>query len=194
MAKIIGLTGGIGSGKSTIAKLFQDEGIPVYIADDASKLLLDLPETVLKISEIFGMDIISNGIIDRKKLANIVFKNPDKLQQLNKILHPLVKKHFDDWLEVHKNYPFVVKEAAILFESGSFVYCDKIITVTASEATRIARVMNRDATTKEAVLDRIRNQWSDAQRIEKSDFVLINENIEDTKIDFQKILKKLENL
>lgn len=194
MAKIIGLTGGIGSGKSTIAKLFQDEGIPVYIADDASKLLLDLPETVLKISEIFGMDIISNGIIDRKKLANIVFKNPDKLQQLNKILHPLVKKHFDDWLEVHKNYPFVVKEAAILFESGSFVYCDKIITVTASEATRIARVMNRDATTKEAVLDRIRNQWSDAQRIEKSDFVLRNENIEDTKIDFQKILKKLENL
>ena len=87
----------------------------------------------------------------------------------------MVKIHFDKWVKVNRNSPFVVKEAAILFESGSYKYCDKIITVTASEKTRINRVTQRDKTTKEAVLDRIKNQWTDAQRIEKSDFVIENE-------------------
>lgn len=194
MTKIIGLTGGIGSGKSTVAKLFEKEGIPVYIADDVSKSILDLPETVTKISQAFGDSILENSKINKRKLADIVFKNPEKLHQLNAIMHPLVKVHFDNWLAEHKMYPFIVKEAAILFESGSYKYCDKVITVIASEETRIARVMQRDTTTKEAVLDRIRNQWSDEMRIAKSDFVLKNENFESTMKDFQKILKKLKNL
>ena len=112
---------------------------------------------------------------------------------LNEIIHPLVKKHFDDWVNEHKKFPFVVKEAAVLFESGSYKYCDVIITVIASEEIRIQRVINRDTTTKDAVLDRIKNQWTDKQRIEKSDFIIKNEDLIATKEQFQNILKKLNN-
>jgi dephospho-CoA kinase len=193
MTKIIGLTGGIGSGKTTIAKLFEAEGIPVYIADDEAKKIMELPETILQIVNHFGENIITNKVIDKKKLSELVFKNPEKLKELNKIIHPLVKMHFDNWLKKLK-VPFVIKEAAILFESGSYKYCDKIITVTASEETRIKRVMARDHCTKEQVLDRIKNQWSDQDKILKSDFVLLNDDLNDTKKQFQVILKKLQNI
>ena len=194
MTKIIGLTGGIGSGKTTIARLFQDEGIPVYIADEEAKKILDLPETIQKVTSELNAGIIIDDKIDRKKLAALVFNNPENLKKLNAIIHPLVKIHFDKWVKENHNCPFVVKEAAILFESGSYKYCDKIITVTASEKTRINRVTQRDKTSKKAVLDRIKNQWTDAQRIEKSDFVIENENFDEAKIQFQNILKKLRNI
>lgn len=194
MTKIIGLTGGIGSGKTTIARLFQAEGIPVYIADEEAKKILDLPETIQKIVSKFGSSIIFEGKIDRKKLSELVFNNKENLENLNAIIHPMVKVHFENWVQNNNSYPFVIKEAAILFESGSYKYCDKIITVTASENTRINRVVNRDATTIEAVQDRIKNQWTDAQRIEKSDFVIENENIDVAKKQFLKILKKLKNI
>jgi dephospho-CoA kinase len=194
MTKVIGLTGGIGSGKTTIARLFEAEGIPVYIADDEAKKIMLLAETVSKVEAVFGSDVIKDGHIDRKKLSAVVFNNPEKLKQLNAIIHPLVKKHFDDWLEKHQNHPFVIKEAAILFESGSYKYCDKIITVYASEATRIKRVMQRDNTSEKEVLERIQNQWSDAERISKSDFVIKNENFAETKSNFSEILKILKNL
>ncbi|MES2811000.1 MAG: dephospho-CoA kinase [Bacteroidota bacterium] len=194
MTKIIGLTGGIGSGKTTIARLFQAEGIPVYIADEEAKKILDLPETIEKVSKEFGNTIIQANKIDRKRLAEMVFNEPEKLKKLNAIIHPLVKKHFDQWVRKQSKFPFVIKEAAILFESGSYKYCDKIITVVASEEIRINRVMNRDKATKEAVQDRIKNQWTDAQRIEKSDFLIENENLEEAKKQFQIILKKLKNL
>ncbi len=193
MTKIIGLTGGIGSGKTTIAKLFEAAGIPVYIADDEAKKIMQLPETISKIVNSFGKDISSNNDIDKKKLSELVFQNPEKLDQLNKIIHPLVKKHFDNWLKKFK-VPYLIKEAAILFESGSFKYCDKIITVIASEETRINRVIARDQCTKEQVLDRIKNQWPDVDKIAKSDFVILNENLIDAKIQFKEILKKLQNI
>ena len=104
-----------------------------------------------------------------------------------------MKKHFDDWVKKQK-FPFVIKEAAILFESGSYKYCDKIITVTASEETRIKRVMKRDNCTREAVLDRIKNQWSDSQEISKSDYVIVNDDLAEANNQFQVILKKLKNL
>ena len=194
MGKIIGLTGGIGSGKTTIAKLFESEGVPVYIADTEAKKIMQLPETIHEISSVFGNDIIKNNQIDSKALSAIVFNHPEKLKILNGIVHPLVKKHFDDWAKKNADFPFVIKEAAILFESGSYQYCDKIITVTASEETRISRVMQRDGATKQEVLDRIKNQWSDSQKISKSDYVIENENLEETKIQFQETLKKLKNL
>lgn len=194
MTKIIGLTGGIGSGKTTIAKLFESEGVPVYIADDEAKKIMKLPETIEKISSVFGKEIIKNNHIDNKKLSAIVFANPEKLKSLNSIVHPLVKKHFDDWVNKNIKFPFVIKEAAILFESGSYKYCSKIITVTASEETRIKRVMERDHSSKQEVLDRIKNQWTDSQKISKSDYVIENENLEETKIQFQETLKKLKNL
>lgn len=193
MAKIIGLTGGIGSGKTTIARLFEAEGIPVYIADDEAKKIMILPETIQFIGEYFGQEIIVNHQIDKKKLSEIVFNQPEKLKELNKIIHPLVKNHFDNWIKKQSS-SFVIKEAAILFESGSYKYCDKIITVIASEETRIKRVMSRDNCTKEAVLDRIKNQWSDSQKTSKSDYIIENENLSEAKLQFQEILKKLKNL
>ncbi|MEO8516022.1 MAG: dephospho-CoA kinase [Flavobacterium sp.] len=194
MVKIIGLTGGIGSGKTTIAKLFESEGIPVYIADTEAKKIMQLTETIDEVSAVFGKDFIKNNQIDSKSLSAIVFNNPEKLKILNSIVHPLVKKHFDVWVKKNADFPFVIKEAAILFESGSYKYCDKIITVTASEETRISRVMQRDNCSRQEVLDRIKNQWSDSQKISKSDYVIENENLAETKIQFQKTLKKLKNL
>jgi len=194
MTKIIGLTGGIGSGKTTIAKLFESEGVPVYIADTEAKKIMQLPETIEKISQVFGHDIIKNNQIDSKGLSAIVFNHPEKLKTLNSIVHPLVKKHFDDWVNKNSKSPFVIKEAAILFESGSYKYCDKIITVTASEETRIKRVMERDNSSKKEVLDRIKNQWTDSQKIAKSDYVIENEILAEAKIQFMETLKKLKNL
>ena len=189
--KIIGLTGGIGSGKTTIARLFEAEGIPVYIADDEAKKIMNLPETIQLVEANFGKQVIVNHQIDKIKLAEIVFNQPEKLKELNKIIHPLVKKHFDNWVK-KQNSPFVIKETAILFESGSYQYCDQIITVIASEETRIKRVMYRDNCTKEAVLNRIKNQWTDDQKTLKSDYVIENENLIDAKFQFQEILKKLK--
>jgi dephospho-CoA kinase len=193
MTKIIGLTGGIGSGKTTIARLFEAEKIPVYIADDEAKKIMILPETIRLVAKHFGQEFIVNNQIDRKKLSEIVFNHPEKLKELNKIIHPLVKKHFDNWVKKQIS-PFVIKETAILFESGSYKYCDQIITVVASEEIRIKRVMSRDNCTREAVLDRIKNQWSDSQKTSKSDYIIENENLTEAKIQFQEVLKKLMNL
>ncbi len=131
--------------------------------------------------------------IDRKKLSEIVFNHPEKLKELNKIIHPLVKKHFDNWVKKQKS-PFVIKETAILFESGSYKYCDQIITVIASEETRVNRVMLRDKCTKEAVLERIKNQYTDSQKTSKSNYIIENENLNEAKLQFSGILKKLKNL
>ncbi len=194
MTKIIGLTGGIGSGKTTIARLFEAEGIPVYISDDeAKKIMLD-PRTVQKVKEVFGEKVVHNNLIDRKILSQIVFNNPDHLKKLNSIIHPLVKKHFDEWVVKNSDYPFVIKEAAILFESGSYKFCDKVITVTASEETRIDRVIKRDNVKREEVLHRIKNQISEKERIERSDFVIYNENLDLAKEQFLQILKILKKI
>jgi dephospho-CoA kinase len=193
MTKIIGLTGGIGSGKTTIAKLFEAEGIPVYIADLEAKKIMQLPQTIQLIKQAFGNNIIHNDVIDTKVLSAIVFNDAQKLNMLNGIVHPLVKKHFEHWVISKSDYPFVIKESAILFESGSNKYCDQVIVVVALEETRIKRVMARDNCTREQVLERIKNQWSEQKRIDNSDFVIQNENIEEAKKQFKIILKKMKN-
>ena len=191
MTKIIGLTGGIGSGKTTIANHFTAAGIPVYIADDEARKIMQSAEIIKEIKDLFGNVIFENGILNREKLAQIVFSNPEKLKLLNSIIHPAVKKHFDNWVLDHKNNSFVIYEAAILFESGSYKNCDKIITVTAPFETRIQRVIQRDKTTREQVLKRMNAQWNDDQRIAKSDFVIENQTPEITKSEVGKILKIL---
>ncbi|WP_298223004.1 dephospho-CoA kinase [Flavobacterium sp.] len=193
MTKIIGLTGGIGSGKTTIAQYFKSLGIPVYIADDEAKKMLDVPTIQKEIKETFGEVVFENGAISRPKLASVVFENPEKLKVLNGIIHPAVKEHFKDWFVQHSNNPIVIREAAILFESGSYLDCDKIITVVAPLETRIQRVLSRDKTTREAVLNRIKNQWTDEMRIAKSDFVIENNDLSNAKEQVDKILKKLTN-
>ena len=193
MTKIIGLTGGIGSGKTTIAKHFASLGVPVYIADDEAKKLMDNPEIIEKLQTVFGNEIIENEKIDRKALAQIVFQNPKKLKKLNSIIHPAVKKHFTDWLSAHKNHPIIIKEAAILFESGSYKDCGAIITVTSPLEERINRVMKRDNATRETILHRINNQWTDEQRISKSDYIITNISVNEALTQAEEILKTLNN-
>ncbi len=194
MSKIIGLTGGIGSGKTTVANMFSDLGIPVYIADDAGKKVLNLPRAVNALLETFGKKVFTDGIPDRKKIAALVFSSPEKLSKLNRIVHPLVKKDFDLWLSENRESPFVIKEAAILFESGSYLDCEKIITVTAPIEDRIARVVSRDNTDRHSVLLRMNSQWSDEQRAAKSDFIIENTNYESTKAQVIEIANILASL
>ncbi len=191
MTKIIGLTGGIGSGKTTVAKLFMDSGIPVYIADDEAKKLTDLPEIIEQIKNVFGTTVFENGKINRQKLAAIVFNEPELLKKLNAIIHPAVKKHFENWVSNQHEAPFVLKETAILFESGSYTDCDLIITVTAPLEIRLQRVLERDQTTRENILKRIQNQWTDEARISKSDFIIENLDLNSTKKQVADLLKKL---
>ena len=192
MTKIIGLTGGIGSGKTTIANYFQSQGIPIYIADDEAKKIMQSSEVLNEIKKIFGDSILTDNLLNRGKLAEIVFDNPEKLQQLNAIVHPAVKKNFANWVAQHQESPFVIYETAILFESGSYKNCDLIITVTAPLDSRIQRVISRDGASREQVLKRINAQWNDNQRIERSDFVIENSDLEKTKQKIVKILKILK--
>ncbi len=192
MTKIIGLTGGIGSGKTTIANHFLAAGIPVYIADDEARKIMQSSVIIKEIKKTFGSAIFDTDILNREKLSEIVFNNPEKLKQLNAIIHPAVKNHFGNWILNHNKHPFIIYEAAILFESGSYKNCDLIITVTAPIESRIQRVIQRDKTTREKVLKRINMQWTDEQRISKSDFVIENISPEIAKSDVDKILKILK--
>jgi dephospho-CoA kinase len=191
MTKIIGLTGGIGSGKTTVANYFQELGVPVYIADDHAKVVMQLSEIISEIKAVFGESVFENGTLNRKKMAEIVFNSPEKLKQLNAIVHPAVKKDFEQWLLNHKKNHFILYEAAILFESERYKDCDAIITVIAPLETRIERVIKRDNTSRALVLQRISAQWTDEQRIAKSDFVIDNTTIEEVKKEVVKILKIL---
>ena len=192
MAKIIGVTGGIGSGKTTLVRYFESLGIPVFIADDEAKKLMQSAEVLGKIKAVFGEAIFEKGQLNRQQLATIVFSNPEKLSQLNGIIHPAVKKQFTIWLDQHQSAPFVVYEAAILFESGSYQNCDYIITITAPLEDRIARVMQRDNSSREQVLNRINAQWTDEQRATKSNFVIENSDPQISKSQLDEILKILK--
>lgn len=194
MTKIIGLTGGIGSGKTTIAKYFESKGIPVYIADNEAKKIMETETVIGKIIDAFGSDSIESGKVNRSKLAALVFNNPEKLKILNSIIHPEVKKHFTNWVKLQKKYPFVIKETAILFESGSYKECDKIIMVTAPEEIRINRVMERDKISKEEVEARMANQWKEEQKIPLSDFVIPNITLTEAQKSVDKIISILMNL
>jgi len=194
MAKIIGLTGGIGSGKTTVAKEFEALGVPVYIADTEARKIMDVPETIQLIQEEFGNSIFDEGILNREKLAKIVFDNPEKLQKLNSIVHPLVKKHFEEWVHKNRNFVFVIKETAILFESGSYLDCDKIIAVVAPLEIRIQRVLARDNSDYESIMKRVNNQWTDDMRIEKSDYVIENINLENTIDQVNTLYNELKNM
>lgn len=181
MTKIIGLTGGIGSGKSTIARYFAALGVPVYIADDEAKKILYTPEASSEIKQAFGDVAFTNGIPDREKIAKLVFNDPEKLSRLNSIIHPKVSAHFLDWVHNNSSAPFVIKEAAILFESGSYKNCDEIILVTAPVETRIQRVMQRDNVARERVHERMANQWDDDKKAALSNYIIENVDLQDAK-------------
>jgi len=194
MTKIIGLTGGIGSGKTTVAKQFEALGVPVYIADSEAKKIMDLPETIQLIKNEFGNSIFDDDILNREKLAKVVFENPEKLQKLNSIVHPLVKNHFIEWVQINKESNFIIKETAILFESGSYKDCDKIIAVVAPLEIRIKRVLKRDDSDYESVMKRVQNQWTDEMRIAKSDYIIENINLENTINQVNILYKELKDM
>ncbi len=169
----VGITGGIGSGKSTVCKIFETLGVPVYYSDYEARVLSDThPDIVAGVKKLFGDDIYVSGKMDRKSVGEIVFKDKEKLEALNKIIHPVVASHFESWKNRHNHYPYILKEAAILFESGAYKQVDKIITVSAPKELRISRVVKRDGISREEVLTRISNQMEDEEKIKKSDYVI----------------------
>lgn len=171
----VGITGGIGSGKSTVCKVFRTMGIPVFEADNVARQLMNSnAEIRILLIKLFGAEVyLPDQTVDRKLLASIVFSDPSLLAQLNEIVHPFVKNAFDEWCEKQES-PYILHEAAILFESGFYKIMDKTITVVTSEEERIQRVMKRDGTTSELVKQRIQHQWTDEQRINLADFVINN--------------------
>ena len=170
----IGLTGGIGSGKTTVARVFENLGVPVYYADLRAKEIVDTDEFVKeKIISAMG-DVYENGKLNRPKVAKIVFNNKEKLNQLNSIVHPAVRNDFLSWCESHSDKKFVIEEAAILFESGADKFVDKTIMVYAPEEIRIERVCKRDQVDRASVKARIKNQMPDKEKLRLADFVIKN--------------------
>jgi len=191
MTKIIGMTGGIGSGKTTVANYFKELGIPVYIADVEGKKITESPKILKSIKDAFGSAVFDEERLNRQKVSQIVFNDSEKLKQLNSIIHPEVEKHFMNWVNNHSNFPLVVKETALLFESGSYKKCDFVITVIAPLEDRINRVIKRDAITRENVLKRIDNQWSDEDRIRNSHYIIDNTDRKTIERQVKEILKNI---
>ncbi|MXV39039.1 dephospho-CoA kinase [Flavobacteriaceae bacterium Ap0902] len=185
---IIGLTGGIGSGKSTVGKILESYGMPLYNSDlRARQIMNESPEIIRSLKKWYGEEIYVNNLLDRKKLGAAVFADREQLTRLNKLVHPIVFKDFDDWVS-EQNTDFIVKEAAILLEVESHTDCDAIITISAPEELRIKRVMDRDDTTRQLVLDRMSKQWTDEEREAKSDYILHNDG---NLADLEKQVKNL---
>lgn len=172
----VGITGGIGSGKTVVANVFRKLGIPVFFSDIvAAKIILRNKKVVEKIRKKFGEEIFFDNILDRKKLAQIVFSDKKKLALLNSIVHPAVRDEFGKWKKKFNNFPFVIYESAILFETGRYEQFDFSILVTAPENLRIQRVMKRDKVSADDVLLRMKNQWSDAKKKKIADAVIVND-------------------
>ncbi|MCK5845871.1 MAG: dephospho-CoA kinase [Bacteroidales bacterium] len=173
----IGLTGGIGSGKTTIANVFSALGIPVFFADDEAKKVLITNRVKKKLYNKWGNNVFfDNGDIDKASLAEIVFSNSNELKYLNSIIHPEMLLNFEKWVAEKKaqNFNYVILEAAILFDAGFHKYVDKTICVSAPDEERIKRVINRDDVTKEQVKSRINSQWLQGRIIDISDYEILN--------------------
>ena len=193
--KIVGLTGGIGSGKTTVANMFHALGVPVYIADEEAKKIMASSKIIKrKLISLFGEDAYINGILNKSFIAKTIFNDKAYLEKMNAIIHPKVGIHFKKWV-LKQQSPYVIKEAAILFENGSYKQCDYVITVTAPKELKIKRLLNRDNTTLEKIEAIMKNQWNDEEKTKLSNFVIDNSQLEKTKKQVAKIHKKiLENI
>lgn len=172
----LGVTGGIGSGKSVVSQLLELFGIPVFYADKESKRLTSSSPVIKeKLIDMFGDEIYEGGKLNKPLLASHIFNDVNKLQAVNSIIHPEVIKRFENWAEEHKDSRVIAHEAAILFESGLNIFMDKIALVYAPLNVRIDRVMKRDNVTEQKVLERIKNQMSDEDKMILSDYVIYND-------------------
>ncbi|MEI6865018.1 dephospho-CoA kinase [Flavicella sp.] len=187
--KIIGLTGGIGSGKSTVLSFFKEFDIPVYISDIEAKKIMNVSEEVInKIIFLFGKEAYVGGVLDRKYIAEIVFADIVKLKELNAIVHPVVHKDFIQFVK-KQNTPYLIYESALLFENKTERQFDKVILVTAPLELRIQRLLKRDQSSLSDIKARIKNQLTDKDKIKKADFVLVNTEMSATKEEVHRLHK-----
>lgn len=193
--KVVGLTGGIGSGKTSIANLFETLGVPVYIADIEAKKLTERSKYIKKkLIALLGPEAYHTNGLNRAYVASKIFNDSELLAKVNAIIHPRVGQHFKRWLVKQERYTYCIKEAAILFENGGYKNCDATILVTAPEELRIARVMKRDNASRNEIESRMNNQWADKKKIPLATYVIDNVDWEVTKKEVLIIHKKLLKL
>jgi dephospho-CoA kinase len=188
--KVIGLTGGIGSGKTTVAMMFGALGAPVYIADSEAKKLSDRSKIIKrKLIHLLGPNAYKNDVLNRAFVAEKIFKDTELLKQVNAIVHPKVAAHFNRW-KSKQRFPYCIKEAAILFENGGYKNCDMNILVMAPKEIRIKRLLLRDGSSEADIESRMSNQWSDAKKKELADIIIMNTDLTQT----QKQVNKIHNM
>jgi dephospho-CoA kinase len=189
---IVGLTGGIGSGKSTVLSIFNKLGFSAFVADEVARDLMETdPELITGVKELLGEESYKGNTLQRQYVASIVFNEPQKLKTLNNLVHPVVRSRFESIL-AHCKTDFLLYEAAILFESGGADLCDFIITVVAPLELRIERIMKRDGLTRKMVMDRMNNQLNDFEKLKHSDFVIRNHTIASTAQQIKTIFDLLQ--
>ncbi len=173
----VGITGGIGSGKTTVCQIFEVLGIPIYYADTRAKqLMTENKELVKQVKILFGENAYTDdGSLNRKHIASIAFRDRSKLALLNAVIHPAVAADTQEWFSQQTEKPFAIQEAALMFESGSYKKLDYIITVTAPLEVRLSRVMKRDQAQREEVLSRMKNQMKESEKVERADVVIYND-------------------
>ena len=186
---IVGLTGGIGSGKTTIAEVFKKlDSVAVYIADIEARKIMNSSDVIrTQLLQAFGKETFKNNELNRQYLANVVFESTEKLTILNNIVHPEVKRCFQDFVAKNIDKAYVLYESAILFESNSAQQCDFVISVFLDKEERIKRVVSRDKTSKKEVLSRINNQWKEDKKLLSSNYIILNYEIKDTNKSILKI-------
>ena len=189
----IGLTGGIGSGKSYVARQFAERGIPCYNCDIRSKIIMDINDHVVEsLQQRFGDDIYTDGYVNRKLLAEKIFSSEADLQWVNNLVHPIVYEDFDEWRKM-RQADAVLIESAILVESGFYRFCDKIIVVEAPIGLRISRVMQRDGLSEKQVRQRIGAKITDEERRKFANYVVVNDEMNNIAIEIDKIVSDLHN-
>ncbi|WP_242157658.1 dephospho-CoA kinase [Aestuariivivens sediminis] len=189
---IVGLTGGIGSGKTTVANVFKALGVPIYIADEEAKRLMNTSKVIKrKLIALFGEEAYLDGKLNKSFLAKVIYNDRSHLEQMNAIVHPKVARHFKKWVLKQQNSPYVIKEVAILFENDGHKACDYVITVTAPKELKIKRLLNREENSIKRIEAIMRNQWDDNERVPLSDFVIENIDLENTKEQVLKIHKEI---
>lgn len=173
--KLVGVTGGIGSGKTTVCQVFEVLGVKTYYADSRAKLLMENePSLIVKIEQLFGKDAFQDGKLNRKKIAGLVFQNKDLLRQLNGLVHPAVKRDFEQWVQENSSQKILLKEAALLIETGSYKALDALVLVVADKEKRVSRVVNRDQRKEEDVQKIVSEQLSDEEKIPLANFIIEN--------------------
>ena len=192
----VGLTGGIGSGKTTVSNFLLEYGIPVYNSDSQGKKLMNTNlELINDIVNIFGESVYNNGILNTNLLSSIVFSDPEKIKQLNNLVHPKVAEDFNQWVGKNNNQPILIKEAAILIESGAYLNMDKIILVISKKSNRINRVSKRDNSDFESIEKRINFQLTDDEKIQYADYIIENNSsLDDLKNEVLRVINKINKV